>query len=163
MRQQNQNRQVTQSLTWRRLLSLLVVISIAVSVQALVSRLQEARRYTQYEEVIRAVQTGQLHPDAKGDIRLPSRWTWLTKNGHVYQVTRPTSGLVLLFPREVNQIRVDWGDGKVQDHLQVAGDLYCEGSLPKSGWFSFTDMEDVRVHEMEQLPPHWFYAEPFYS
>ncbi len=98
----------------------LLAITLYVS-----SKYQEAQRFAGYQSVVRLVQAGQLLPDTQGDIRLPSHWRWLTKNGHIYEIKDPIAGLVLLFPDKVDVIQVNEGNGKVEDHRQIAGDLYC--------------------------------------
>ncbi len=147
----------------RRLWQSLLILCIAVITLFLIRKVQEIRRFAGYEEVVRSVQNGDLRPDAQGDIRLPSGWRGLTENGHVYQYKDKTSGLVLLFPTDVDSFQVDWGDGKVTDQRQIAGYIYCSGPPPENGGFSFADMEGVQVMEQGGLPPHWLYAEPFYS
>ncbi len=124
---------------------------------------QAAWRFAGYEQVVRDVRSGRLHSDASGDIRLPARLRWLTRDGHVYQSSNQRGVLVLLFPTDVDVVLIDWGDGKVTRKRQIAGYIYDDSAPPKDGWLSFAGLDSVRIWGTERLPPHWWYAEPFYS
>lgn len=49
-------------------------------------------RRVQFEEIVTAIQTGTLLPDARGIVVLPAKWADLTKDGKVY-VTRDSHGI----------------------------------------------------------------------
>ena len=125
---------------------------------------RDARHLAACEQVVVLVQKGTLQADASGDILLPKEWSWLTANGHVYRTYNKKSGVVLLFPTDAYEYRVGWGDGTSATARDIAGYVYCPGSLPKVGWFSFNGINDVSTwNQYAAVRTHWYYVEPFYS
>jgi len=147
----------------RTLFLLLAVIATSVFSYNLYQRNQEERQFAGFESVVRLVHAGQLLPNSQGDILLPQRWSWLTKNGHVYECNDKTDGTILLFPTDVDTIRIDWGKGTIETKLQIAGYLYCAAPRPKSNAFMFPRLDEVQLVPWMRLAPHWSYVEPWYS
>lgn len=147
-----------------RLFSILAFIICLLLVGLGLYQRREAQRFSGYEEIVSQVQEGKLRANSSGDITLPQSWAWLTQNGHVYQTKDKRSGLALLFPAAVDKYSVDWGDGKIKMAQDIAGYVYCSGSLPGDAWFTFDGMNDVKIWDKRNIiRPHWCYVEPFYS
>jgi len=140
------------------LLALLLVVGIPAGFLV-----RESFRFSGYVEVVSLVQAGKLRADSSGDILLPKQWARLTANGHVYQTYDKQAGLVILFPTAVDNYSVKWADGTIEQRRQIAGYVYCPGSLPSDGGFSFNGMDEVNTWDQEPVRPHWYYVEPFYS
>ena len=141
---------------WRKWMSVLLGMMIAGYLVAVVacnlSWLRETRRWNAYEEIVIAVHEGALKPDKQGNILLPPSWAWATYNGHVYVMQG--KGLTLLFPTDVDR----W-------EKQIAGYVYSAEGLQKEQGFAFIkpDCDPLNDWDDEALPPHWYFAEPFYS
>lgn len=120
------------------------------------------QRFDGFEKVVALVAAGKLHADPNGSIRLPAQWQWLTRNGCAYQARSGNGGLILLFPTQVDELSVAWGD-RVEKKLQATGYVYCSGAAPTAGRFTFPGLDEVRIIEANPLRAHWYYAEPFYS
>lgn len=70
------------------------------------------------EQVVQALQTGTLHPDAQGIVVLPRRWADVAKDGRVY-VTQDTHGIsIVLFP-------TFRAAGWFNPEGNFEGDIYC--------------------------------------
>jgi hypothetical protein len=48
-------------------------------------------------DVVKAVQSGELKPDADGVVALPEKWADVSQNGEVYTMVSPDLGLLVAF------------------------------------------------------------------